>query len=427
MPLLTSSNPKYQNHRASGQAVLTLSGRDFYLGPYGSKASRLEYDRLIGEWLANGRRLPQSATPDLTVAELLVAYLRFAKVYYDVPACGYAAEWDTTKQAMRYPARLYNTTPAAEFGPLALKTCREAMVKDDLCRTHINQQIGRIKRMFKWAVEQELVEANVWHALQAVSGLRAGKTEARESEPVKPVAEEHVNATLPHASPTVRAMVDLQLITGMRPGEVCAVRTRSIDTSGELWVYRPEHHKTEHHGHERVIYFGPKAQAILRPLLKPDLQAYIFSPTEAEAWFRAQKHARRKTLLSCGNVPGSNSKRLPKRRPGDHFNVAAYRRAIARACDRAFPPPAALAKRQEETAAEWKTRLTPEQKQELRRWRDRHRWHPHQLRHTAATRLRREYGLEAAQVILGHKTLTVTQVYAEKNVEAARKIMSAVG
>jgi len=86
-----------------GQAVVTLNGRDFYLGPYRSKASKVEYDRLIGEWLANGRRLPQSATPDSTVAELLVAYLRFAKVYYDVPACGYAAEWDTTKQAMRYP------------------------------------------------------------------------------------------------------------------------------------------------------------------------------------------------------------------------------------------------------------------------------------------------------------------------------------
>jgi integrase len=301
------------------------------------------------------------------------------------------------------------------------------MIKDDLCRTHINQQIGRIKRMFKWAVEQELVDANVWHALQAVSGLRAGKTEAREAEPVKPVAEEHVNATLPQLSPTVKAMVELQVITGMRPGEVCGMRTCDIDTTGALWAYKPAHHKTEHHGHERVIYLGPKAQAILRPLLKPDLMAYIFSPAEAEAWVRQQRHAERKTPLSHGNIPGSNVKRRPKRRPGNRFNVAAYRRAIARACDRAFPAPEPLAKRQGETAAEWKARLTPEQRQGLRRWRDQHRWHPHQLRHTAATKLRKEYGLEAAQVILGHKTLTVTQVYAEKNVEAARKIMSAVG
>jgi site-specific recombinase XerC len=54
-------------------------------------------------------------------------------------------------------------------------------------------------------------------------------------------------------------------------------------------------------------------------------------------------------------------------------------------------------------------------------------WHPHQLRHNAGTKLRKEYGLEAAQVILGHRTLTVTQVYAERNVEAAQRIMLQVG
>ncbi|MCY2953900.1 MAG: hypothetical protein NTU53_18305 [Planctomycetota bacterium] len=98
MPRLTSSNPKYQKHRASGQAVVTLDGRDFYLGPFGSKASKVEYDRLIGQWLANGRRLGQGSETDVTIAELPDAYLRFAQVYYPVPACGYAAEWDTTKQ-----------------------------------------------------------------------------------------------------------------------------------------------------------------------------------------------------------------------------------------------------------------------------------------------------------------------------------------
>jgi len=55
MPKLSDSLPKYRKHRATGQAVVTLSGRYFYLGPHGTRASRLEYDRLIGEWLQNGR------------------------------------------------------------------------------------------------------------------------------------------------------------------------------------------------------------------------------------------------------------------------------------------------------------------------------------------------------------------------------------
>ena len=61
------------------------------------------------------------------------------------------------------------------------------------------------------------------------------------------------------------------------------------------------------------------------------------------------------------------------------------------------------------------------------KWREEHRWHPHQLRHAAGSRLRKEFGVEAAQVVLGHKTLSVTELYAQKNVDAARKIMGEVG
>src|SRR5574340_12967 len=73
--------PKYRKHRARGQAVVSLDGRDFYLGPHGTLASRREYDRLIGEWLAAGRTLPRREA-DLTIAEMAMAYWRFAKGYY---------------------------------------------------------------------------------------------------------------------------------------------------------------------------------------------------------------------------------------------------------------------------------------------------------------------------------------------------------
>jgi hypothetical protein len=56
MSRLSNSLPKYRKHRSSGQAVVTLNGRDHYLGPNDTKASKREYDRLIGEWLANDRK-----------------------------------------------------------------------------------------------------------------------------------------------------------------------------------------------------------------------------------------------------------------------------------------------------------------------------------------------------------------------------------
>jgi integrase len=438
VPKLTNRNPSYRLHRPSGQAIVTLSGRMYYLGAHGSAASRKEYDRRIAEWLSNGRRAPEPAggggepATGLTVVELIDRYWQHVQSYYRKPDGTPTSEQDTIRQALRPLKRLYSRTPVAEFGPRALKALRHVMITDAgkgraWCRSFTNKQVSRIRGMFKWGVENELVPGSVYQALAAVPGLKKGRSEARESAPVAPVPDADVAAVLPLVSPEVRAMIDLQLITGMRPGEVCAMRTGDLNTAGKLWLYRPATHKTEHHGHERTVYLGAQAQQILGPYLNPDLAAPLFSPAAAEAKRLADLPAKRKTPMNAGNRPGTNRRRHPARKPGTFYTVAAYRRAIARACDRAFPPPAPLARLEDETLAQWRERLTPEQRGELRQWQRDHRWHPHRLRHSAGTRFRRDYGLEAAQVLLGHKTLTVTQVYAEKNVQAAMKVMSEVG
>jgi hypothetical protein len=76
--------PSYRRHRASGLALVTLDGRDHYLGPHGSETSRAEYDRLVGEWMAHGRRLPvtEAERPAVTVAEVLAAFWLYAEVHY---------------------------------------------------------------------------------------------------------------------------------------------------------------------------------------------------------------------------------------------------------------------------------------------------------------------------------------------------------
>lgn len=85
MPARIVRVPSYRLHKPNGQAVVTFGGRDRYLGKHGTPESRAEYDRLVAEWLMTGRRLMASDGPgesDLTVSEMLLAYLKHANAYY---------------------------------------------------------------------------------------------------------------------------------------------------------------------------------------------------------------------------------------------------------------------------------------------------------------------------------------------------------
>jgi len=230
-----------------------------------------------------------------------------------------------------------------------------------------------------------------------------------------------------HLSPVVADMVRFQRLTGCRPGEVCAVRPRDVDQSGNVWEYRPESHKTEHHDRERVIFIGPRAQDVLRPYLLRPAGEYCFSPDESEQIRRRIRHERRVTPLSCGNRPGSRRHGPGRRCVGPKYDSHSFRRAIHRACDLAFPPPEPLEQLGDESARQWRERLTEKQRRELKRWHSENRWSPNQLRHAAATDIRKRFGLEAAQVTLGHATADVTQVYAQRDQARAAEVMREVG
>ena len=319
--------PSYRHHRPSRQAVVTLNGKDFYLGPWKSPESRAEYDRLIAEWISNGRQLPHTVhCGDLSVAELLVAYLNFAREYYSSEGTP-TSEYTGMKDAMRPLRDLYARVAVREFGPLALKAVRQRMVDRGLSRREINKRIGRIRRIFKWGVENELVPPSVLHGLQAVAPLKKGRTPARETEPVRPVPNEHVDAVLPHVSRQVAAMMCLQRLAGMRPGEVVVMRPCDVDRSAEVWVYKPQRHKTGYLDHRREIFLGPQAQDVLRPWLLRSAEAYCFSPAEAETERSDKRREQRQTPMTPSQAMRKR-KTKPRRAKRDRYDRDSYRRAI---------------------------------------------------------------------------------------------------
>lgn len=426
----TYLTPKYRQRAGYTQAITTLSDavtgkrRDYWLGEHGTTGSREAYHRLIAEWESGGRRLPETQgvggkdhdDAGVTVTQLIKSYWAFAKRYFG------PAEAANFKSALRLLRQHYGTTPAAAFGPAKLRQLREAMIVGDAgadpprrpwARSTINNHCRRIRQMFKWAVAHELISPWVHQGLCALEPLKRGRTTARESDPIGPAPQELIDAVKPRVSRQVRALIELQLLTGTRPGELLNLRAMDIDTSGPdgVWSYRPREHKNAYRGRDRTIHFGPAAQAVLQEFMtgRP-LDAFMFSPREAEAERLARLHAARKTPLSCGNYPGSNRRPDRPRDIGETYTVHAYRRAIQRACDLAFPPPEGLGA------------------DERAKWIDQHRWHPHQLRHSAATEIRRQFGLEAAQLVLGHSSAVLTDsVYARRDESKVVEVMRKLG
>jgi site-specific recombinase XerC len=135
---------------------------------------------------------------------------------------------------------------------------------------------------------------------------------------------------------------------------------------------------------------------------------------------------------------GTNKRKNPDRVPGAKYTSLAYGRAIRRAIQKAFALPPHLARRlltpsgrkkapRLETREEWWSRLTKEQRQEVQTWWKTYHWHPHQLRHSAATAIREQFGLDSAQALLGHANLSATQVYASLQTAKAIEVMRQVG
>lgn len=400
------------------RAFVQINRKRVYLGKYADPQTHARYHQLMAQLAqapgAEPDDLGQPDLPTLTVTELCLRFFDHAECYYRLPDGTQTTEVRNIKVALRAIRELYSTTPAETFGPLALQRVRDRMIEMGWCRSNINKNIDRIRRMFKWAASIELLDAEIWHRLRAVEGLKRGRTTASESEPVRPVPGHLIDIIQPHVSRQIWAMVQLQRLTGMRSGEVIAMRPVDIEfnesTDGAVWLYRPRQHKTQHHGHERVVPLGPQAQAVIRPFLaNRSVDAQLFSPREAELDRRQIQRASRVTPQSCGNGHDSEKLQTYIQKLADQYSPGAYRRAIKRALQIVLPDPEEL------------------EGEERRHWRKQNHWHPHQLRHTYATEIRRKFGIEACQVLLGHKRADVTQIYAERDLSTGIRVASEVG
>lgn len=389
--------PQYLHQREKGRAdravcyVYSESGArvKMHLGNWMSPESLARFERVLADFRRRQGGEPSQLptiirrAPDpsgaMTVNDLVVLYDDYCLPRY-TKAGKPTSEMLQIRQAMRPLCRMCGDLPIAAVTPAHLASIREDIILHGTAlrgpdgkpvhanvrirrmgRKTVNQHVRRIQKMFWWAsrAERAWLDPSVYDRLNSLTPLTRRDRVAPEPRRREMANPEHVRATLPHLPPPVRAMVELQLITGARGDEIRRMRPMDIDRESMkgqgLWVYTTEQHKTDHHDDAKplTLYLNSMAQAIIRPFLddRPS-DAPLFSPRQA--------------------LPIENAGHLTEMYRGD-----VYRRAIERACQAAGVP----------------------------------KWTPHQLRHLAVTLMARAHGMEMARRAVGHTTIDTTAIY----------------
>ena len=293
--------PKYCRHKSSGRAFVRLDGKMHYLGKHGSQASRKDYDRLIAEFLANGRK--SFLDPDETTVEhLIVQFLDHADKecnYHNGTRLKLGKVLNTLKE-------LYGYVHVSQFTPTALKTIRRQFLDQGLCRNTINGYIGVIKQLFSWGCEEEIVPAEVAGALRTMRALQSGRTSAVDYEDIQPVDDAVVEQTLTYIkSAQIKDMIRVQRLISGRPQDIHNMRACDIDRSGEIWKYTPYRHKTKHRGKVRELAIGPKAQQILQKYIDQcsNPENFVFPRSKAKYYERRYGNAIAAACKKAGVPP----------------------------------------------------------------------------------------------------------------------------
>lgn len=300
--------------------------------------------------------------------------------------------------AMKPLLDLYGNESPDELSTRKLKQIRDKYIEAGWSRPTINKRVRQLIYFAKWLVSEEYIGSDVLVSLQSVQSLRYGETE-KESKPVHPAKIEYVRAAQVFMTNALRSMVEVHLLTGMRPGELCGMRWEEIDTKSieDVWLYRPTEHKTKHHGQDRLIAIGPRAQSVIVESLGSQPRTGAVFPVSLhsdETYSDARSQYRPKQGGFDYRVAPSYQQRLYKQRlklltDTTGWTANGYYQAIVRACKHAGVP----------------------------------KWTPNQLRHLYATMTREQVGLEITSSMMGHSKVETTQIYAESSLR--QQIMTA--
>lgn len=281
-----------------------------------------------------------------------------------------------TKQAFRMLLEMFSDDEpkpdTSNFKVGYLVKFQNELIAKNYARSQVNRFFKLVKRVFVWGGASRfdhetwdklppIVSSTFVADLNTIKPIEIGK--CRDNAPRMEVAAEDVEAVFPFVSEIVTDILRIQLLTGMRPSEVCKMRACDIKRTkaeyaeysrlydDENWLYVLDSHKTEKHIGVKAIPLGIEEQKILTKYLEGlNADSYVFRN-------------------SNGNMFSSNE----------------YGRKIKKAIEKNDLP----------------------------------KFVPYQIRHSALTNISTEHGRDVARAVAGHTTEVMTARYDHSDLKKA--------
>ena len=363
--------PKYCRQPSSNRAFVNLplgkgKRKRVYLGDYNSAESLAEYDKVVGNWLAT-KRAPDVDNNVITVASVAERFRSEQKRKVS------ESKRYHLDAAIKILVELFPDRPALEFDSLQMNRLRSELIDRGYSRKYANDILVIIKRCFKWAMQRDYITTDQHVKIQSIDSVSPSEAPTKIVEPAN---DDDVNATLPLLSKDFQDTVAILRATGCRPGEVRKMLVGEIDRDN--WMFKPTKHKMSHKGKARYVPIPSSVREILLPRLLRPADAFVFGADGGD-------------------------------RPYE-------KRSLGRAIDHAI-------KRINKERAETREK----EKIKLEQLPDVAHWFPYMLRHARATEVRETYGVEVAQVLLGHARIDTTEIYAGVTEAKAREVGKLIG
>lgn len=277
--------PTYLKHADGGGRIYWRGEFRLLPGPFQSPESLAAYHQLCAIVAATGSLPATDPAPIVTVAELARRFTEHTKTYYP------AGSMEPTYLAYsaRAIAEMFGTRPANDIRPAELRAVRSAML-GKVCRKTANRRTTQIIRMFRWGVQEGLVEVNTWKALESIDPIPPGREGAIDYESIGPVSDDHYHAVLARVAPRTRDLLAVHRATGARSGELLSMTPAQVDMSGPHWLYAPIDHKTKRAKKDRIIGIPRTVVPILTARMPAAPDAAWF-PLKVNSYYNAVKRA----------------------------------------------------------------------------------------------------------------------------------------